>query len=104
MSLATLGFHFQASQLRSSSLHSLSRPPLRLQMHNQDETAPDTIAGLHRQAYPSWVTPSLTSLVVPLMSPGPPYPLSTHRPPRPPSLHYHRVPQTSRWHNPLYRR
>jgi hypothetical protein len=104
MSLATLGFHFQASQLRSSSLHSLNHPPLVVQMHNQDETAPDTIAGLHRQAYPSWVTPSLTSLVVPPISLGPPSPLSTHRPPRPPSLHSHRVYQIFRWHNPLYPR
>jgi len=104
MSLATLGFRFQASQLKSSSLHSLSRPPLRPQMHNLDETAPDTIAGLPRQASPSWVSPSLTSLVVPPISLGPPSPLSTHRPSRPFSLHSHRVSQTFRWHNPLYPR
>jgi hypothetical protein len=83
----------------SSSLRSLSRL-LRLQMHNLDETALDTIAGLLRQPSLNRGTPSATSLVAPPISQGHPSPLSNHRPPRPPSPHSHRVSQTSRWHNP----
>ena len=45
--LDLLNFLFQDSQLRNSSLLSLSPPPppLKLQMHSLDETVPDTIAG-----------------------------------------------------------
>lgn len=99
MSLSLLDSHFRASQLRGSSLRSLSRP-LRPQMRSLDEIAHDTIAGLRRQASLYRVTPSVTSLVAPPKSQDRQSPLSTHRPPRPPSLHYHRVSQTSRWHNP----
>jgi hypothetical protein len=99
MSLSPVDSHSRASQLRGSSLRSLSRL-LRLQMRSLDETTHDTIAGLPHQASLNRVTASVTSLVAPPKSQGRPSPLSTHRPPRPPSLHSHRVSQTSRWHNP----